>query len=110
MDDLERFNLTNYRHHPTDQRYMVYSFKSKEKAEDFEARLKEHGVDFEKDADAGIILYGIFGLIFILWLLILERVVFFSFVHRSDLKKAVSEWDAASGTKGEARGRFFQVL
>lgn len=41
----------------------------------------------------GIILYGIFGLIFILWLLILERVVFFSFVHRSDLKKAVAEWE-----------------
>ena len=42
----------------------------------------------------GGVLYGIFGLIFILWLLVLERVVFFTFVHRADVKQAVAEWEA----------------
>ena len=42
----------------------------------------------------GEVLYAIFALIFILWLLVLERVVFFSWVHKNAMKEALSEWSA----------------
>lgn len=42
----------------------------------------------------GFVLYGISALIFVLWLLVLERVVYFMFVHGSLVKEAVAEWEA----------------
>ncbi|MFL0807706.1 MAG: MotA/TolQ/ExbB proton channel family protein [Oceanobacter sp.] len=42
----------------------------------------------------GDVLYAIFGLILILWLLVLERVGYFIFVHRKLVKTAVDEWEA----------------
>ncbi|MEK9765333.1 MAG: MotA/TolQ/ExbB proton channel family protein [Thalassolituus sp.] len=42
----------------------------------------------------GDVLYGIFGLILILWLMVLERVGFFIFSHRSAMNKALAEWEA----------------
>lgn len=41
----------------------------------------------------GDVLYAIFGLIFILWLLVLERAVYFTLVHRNAVKAAVTEWE-----------------
>ncbi|MGB1092850.1 MAG: MotA/TolQ/ExbB proton channel family protein [Oceanobacter sp.] len=42
----------------------------------------------------GDVLYAIFGLILILWLLVLERVVYFLSSFRADVKTAVAEWEA----------------
>ncbi|MBM96714.1 MAG: biopolymer transporter ExbB [Oceanospirillaceae bacterium] len=42
----------------------------------------------------GDVLYAIFGLILILWLLVLERVGYFLVVHRKLVKTAVDEWEA----------------
>lgn len=42
----------------------------------------------------GDVLYGIFGLVFALWLLVLERVGYFLFVHRKAVNTAVAEWEA----------------
>ncbi len=44
----------------------------------------------------GDVLYGVFTVIFLLWLFILERVVYLSFVHKALLQKAVNEWEARS--------------
>ncbi|ASP39288.1 biopolymer transporter ExbB [Bacterioplanes sanyensis] len=44
----------------------------------------------------GDVLYGILGLIFVLWLLVLERVAYFTFVHKRSVKTAVQEWEARS--------------
>lgn len=41
----------------------------------------------------GFVLYAISALIFVLWLLVLERVVYFLFLHRSLVKEAVTEWE-----------------
>jgi biopolymer transport protein ExbB len=42
----------------------------------------------------GDVLYAIAGLVFVLWLLVLERVGYFLFVHRTAVKSAVAEWEA----------------
>ena len=42
----------------------------------------------------GDVLYAIFGLILILWLLVLERVGYFLMVHRKLVNNAVKEWEA----------------
>jgi len=42
----------------------------------------------------GDVLYAIFGLIFLLWLFVLERVGFFTTSHRSAMKRALDEWEA----------------
>lgn len=42
----------------------------------------------------GDVLYGVMVVIFLLWLFILERVVYLSFVHRTLLQAAVREWEA----------------
>jgi len=47
----------------------------------------------------GDVLYAIFGLILILWLLVLERVGYFLIVHRKQVKAAVDEWEARSERK-----------
>ena len=44
----------------------------------------------------GDVLYAIFGLIFILWLLVLERAAYFMFSYRPALAAAVQEWEARS--------------
>ncbi|QQD20914.1 MotA/TolQ/ExbB proton channel family protein [Venatoribacter cucullus] len=41
----------------------------------------------------GDVLYAICGLIFILWLLVIERVVYFVFRYRKDVAEAVAEWE-----------------
>ncbi|MFK4753433.1 MULTISPECIES: MotA/TolQ/ExbB proton channel family protein [Oceanospirillaceae] len=42
----------------------------------------------------GDVLYAICGLVFILWLLVLERVGYFLFVYRTSVKTALTEWEA----------------
>jgi len=42
----------------------------------------------------GDVLYAIFGLIFILWLLVLERAAYFMFSHRAAVAAAVQEWES----------------
>ncbi len=44
----------------------------------------------------GDVLYAILGLIFVLWLLVLERVGYFLLIHRKVVKSAVDEWEARS--------------
>jgi biopolymer transport protein ExbB len=44
----------------------------------------------------GDVLYAIFGLIFVLWLMVLERVVYFASSYRGAVNKAVTEWEARS--------------
>ena len=44
----------------------------------------------------GDVLYGILGLIFVLWLLVLERIAYFTFVHKRSVRTAVQEWEARS--------------
>lgn len=41
----------------------------------------------------GDVLYALLLVIFLLWLFILERIVFFSFTYRPQLNVAVSEWE-----------------
>ncbi|HBS42783.1 MAG TPA: biopolymer transporter ExbB [Oceanospirillales bacterium] len=41
----------------------------------------------------GPVLNLIFLLIFFLWLFVLERVAYFAFFHKSELKDAVNEWE-----------------
>jgi len=46
---FEAFNLTNYREHPENPRYVVFFFKDEIKANYFEQKLKENGFWFERD-------------------------------------------------------------
>ena len=41
----------------------------------------------------GDVLYAIFGLIFMLWLFVLERAAYFAFSHRRAMQQAMSEWE-----------------
>jgi biopolymer transport protein ExbB len=41
----------------------------------------------------GDVLYALLLVIFLLWLFILERIAFFSFTYRPQLKQAVGEWE-----------------
>lgn len=41
----------------------------------------------------GDVLYALLIVIFLLWLFILERIVFFSFTYRPQLAEAVGEWE-----------------
>lgn len=47
----------------------------------------------------GDVLYAICALIFVLWLLVLERVAFFTFGYRSAVKQAVNEWEGRQERK-----------
>ena len=47
----------------------------------------------------GDVLYGIAGVIFLLWLFILERVAYFSFAHRPMLNRAMREWEGRKERK-----------
>ncbi|WP_221799111.1 MotA/TolQ/ExbB proton channel family protein [Oceanobacter mangrovi] len=58
----------------------------------------------------GEVLYAILGLVFILWLLVLERVGYFLFVHRSYVKAAVAEWEARSERRSWAAHQIRQDL
>jgi hypothetical protein len=51
MDEFERFNITNYRDHPTNQRYTVFSFRSEERANYFEQLLVKENIPFERATD-----------------------------------------------------------
>ena len=42
----------------------------------------------------GEVLFAIMGLIFILWLMVLERTAYFAFVYRNHVKNAIREWEA----------------
>jgi len=44
----------------------------------------------------GDVLYAIFGLIFLLWLFVLERAAYFMFSHRRAMQDALSEWEGRS--------------
>ena len=54
--------LTNYYEHPSDNRYLVFEFRSEEKAVHFENQLTEASIPFEKhierDQDV-LIFYGV---------------------------------------------------
>jgi biopolymer transport protein ExbB len=41
----------------------------------------------------GDVLYALLLVIFLLWLFILERIVFFTFIYRPQLSQAVGEWE-----------------
>ena len=42
----------------------------------------------------GDVLYAIMFVIFLLWLLIIERLAYFSTAHKTLLKSAINEWEA----------------
>ncbi|TNC92196.1 MotA/TolQ/ExbB proton channel family protein [Thalassolituus sp.] len=42
----------------------------------------------------GDVLYAIFGLIFLLWLFVLERAAYFVFSHRRAMQEALREWES----------------
>jgi hypothetical protein len=46
---FEAFNITNYREHPDNPRYMVFFFKKEHEAAYFEQRLKDEGFWYERD-------------------------------------------------------------
>ena len=46
---FEAFNVTNYREHPDNPRYMVFFFKETHMADYFESRLKKDNIWFERD-------------------------------------------------------------
>jgi hypothetical protein len=46
---MSLIDLTNYRAHPTDARYMVFFFGTYEMAVSFEDSLSQEGIFFEKD-------------------------------------------------------------
>lgn len=58
----------------------------------------------------GDVLYAIFGLIFILWLLVLERVAYFMFRYRQDVAGAVAEWEGRSERRSWAAHQIRQDL
>ena len=70
MDLEHRFELTNYRKHPTDPKYYVFTFDVVEKATFFEHLLIEHKLWFEKfeEEDRSRVMFG---------------------VHRNDYKKVL---------------------
>lgn len=43
--------LVNYKTHPTDNRYKIFNFNSKDEADYFESLLTEKGIWFEKDVE-----------------------------------------------------------
>jgi len=45
------FQLTNYKDHPTNERYVVYVFKQLPAASDFEKALNQANITFEKDSE-----------------------------------------------------------
>lgn len=57
--NIEGFNVTNYREHPSNDRYWVFFFKDAKRATDFEAALTEQGIWFEKDREEEYHLYGV---------------------------------------------------
>lgn len=58
----------------------------------------------------GDVLYAIFGLIFILWLLVLERGAYFVFAHRKAVADAVAEWEARNERRSWAAHQIRQDL
>lgn len=61
MDLEHRFELTNYRKHPSDPKYYVFTFNVVEKANFFENLLIEHKMWFEKfiEEDQTKVYFGI---------------------------------------------------
>ena len=51
MSDIPLINFTNYTDHPTERNILVYTFKSRAAADDFQKGLEEKGIWFEKDAE-----------------------------------------------------------
>jgi len=52
MDNLKiDLNITNHQPHPTRSAYMVIHYATQEKADHFEAQLKEKGYFYEKGAE-----------------------------------------------------------
>ena len=58
----------------------------------------------------GDVLYAIFGLIFILWLMVLERAGYFLFSYKSQLAAAVNEWESRSERRSWAAHQIRQDL
>jgi len=58
---MDFLNLTNYRQHPEDDRYLVFTVKNKEQSVFFEDQLKQHQIYYEKfeDEDKHISFFGI---------------------------------------------------
>ncbi|MGC6532673.1 MAG: hypothetical protein ACON34_06685 [Flavobacteriales bacterium] len=56
-------NFSNYFEHPSDNRYMVYRFRDPEHAANFQARLEQESVPFERheeeERDVLYIFYGV---------------------------------------------------
>lgn len=58
----------------------------------------------------GDVLYAIFGLIFILWLLVLERAGYFLFSYKAAVAAAVEEWESRSERRSWAAHQIRQDL
>ncbi|MEQ3693777.1 MAG: biopolymer transport protein ExbB [Thalassolituus sp.] len=58
----------------------------------------------------GDVLYAIFGLIFLLWLFVLERGAYFIFSHRRAMADAVSEWEGRAERSSWAAHQIRQDL
>jgi biopolymer transport protein ExbB len=58
----------------------------------------------------GDVLYGIAFVIFLLWLFILERIVYFSFSHRPLLSSAINEWEQRKERKSWSAHQIRQDL
>ena len=58
----------------------------------------------------GDVLYAIFGLIFLLWLFVLERGAYFIFYHRRPMADAVSEWEGRAERSSWAAHQIRQDL
>lgn len=54
-------NLTNYKEHPADTRYYVFTYYVTQYADEFEELLNEKEIGFERhfDEEDGVILFGI---------------------------------------------------
>ena len=53
MDDFSRINLTNYGDHPTNQLYVVYTFKKPEQADYFAELLEQNNIPYERATQEG---------------------------------------------------------